>query len=87
MFAVFARATGSGSPGRIGFTVTRKIGNAVVRNRCKRLLREAVRMHWSLVSDGVDMVLHARPGLAEARPEDVENAVVRMLPKAVRRLG
>lgn len=63
------------------------MGNAVVRNRCKRLLREAVRKHWSLLPDGVDMVLHARPGLAEARAKDVENAVVRTLPKAVRRLG
>lgn len=87
LFAVFARTTGSGLPGRVGFTVTRKMGNAVVRNRCKRLLREAVRKHWSLVPDGVDMVLHARPGLAEARAEDVENAVVRTLPKAVRRLA
>lgn len=87
LFSVFVRITGSGQPGRIGLTVTRRLGNAVTRNRCKRLLREAVRRHWSLVPDGVDMVLHARPGLAGAQSGEVENAIVRMLPKAVRRLG
>lgn len=30
---------------RVGFTVTRKVGNAVVRNRVRRRLREAVRTH------------------------------------------
>lgn len=34
----------SGKPPRIGFTVTRKVGNAVVRNRVRRRLKEAVRL-------------------------------------------
>jgi ribonuclease P protein component len=33
------------NPPRVGFTVTRKAGNAVVRNRIRRRLREAVRVH------------------------------------------
>lgn len=32
-------------PPRVGFTVTRKVGNAVVRNRIRRRLREAIRVH------------------------------------------
>ena len=87
LVTVFALTTDGGLPARVGLTVTRKIGNAVTRNRCKRLLREAVRAHWSLLPDGIDFVLHARGGLVEARAEDVENEIVRMLPKAVRRLG
>ncbi len=86
LFIVFARRTDGGQPGRVGLTVTRKVGNAVTRNRCKRLLREAVRKHWSLLPDGVDVVLHARPGLAGARAKDVECGIVRTLPRAVRRL-
>ncbi len=84
-FTVFALATGSGLPSRIGLTVTRKIGNAAVRNHCKRLLREAVRKNWSLLPDGLDVVLHARRSLAKAHAQDVENEIVRVLPQAARR--
>ena len=85
-FTVFALATGSGLPSRIGLTVTRKIGNAAARNRCKRLLREAVRKNWSLLPDGLDVVLHARRPLVEAHAGDVENEIVRVLPQASRRV-
>jgi ribonuclease P protein component len=47
-------------PARFGFTVTRKIGNAVMRNRIRRRLREAVRMAGGKAADGTDYVLIAR---------------------------
>lgn len=85
LFTVFVRRTAPAGLGRVGLTVTRKIGNAVVRNRCKRLLREAVRKHWELLPDGLDVVLHARQGLSAAGARDVESEIVRVLPKAVRK--
>lgn len=36
---------GDVAPPRVGYTVTRKVGNAVVRNRVRRRLKEAVRLH------------------------------------------
>ena len=86
LFTVFVLATGSGGPSRMGLTATRKIGNAVARNRCKRVLREAVRKHWDLLPSSVDLVLNARHGLEAAKAGDVETEIVRMLRKAGRRL-
>jgi ribonuclease P protein component len=50
---------------RLGLAVPRSVGSAVVRNRVKRLLREAWRELLPTVPRGHDYVLAARPGLAE----------------------
>ncbi len=56
------RATPS-SAGRLGLTVTKKVGNAVVRNRIKRMLREWLRVNgW--VPTGWDVVLVAKDSAA-----------------------
>ncbi|MBB4076885.1 ribonuclease P protein component [Bartonella fuyuanensis] len=47
------------SPARVGFTVTRKNGNAVKRNRIKRRLREAVRVGVKHMEEGTDYVIVA----------------------------
>lgn len=58
----------------------------MVRNRCKRLLREAMRKHWGLLPRGADVVLHARKGLDAAHGRDVEIQLVRLLSRAARRI-
>lgn len=45
---------------RVGFTVTVKLGKAVVRNRVRRRLREIYRLHEGEIARGVDMVVVAR---------------------------
>lgn len=78
---VQARARGEGEAIGVGFTATKKIGGAVVRNRAKRRLREvARRLLPQLGQPGHDYVFIARRDTAEAPwqrlLDDVESALV-----------
>lgn len=54
---------GDGAPARLGFTVTKRVGNAVVRNRVRRRLKEAARLELAEHPvAGVDLVLIGREG-------------------------
>lgn len=65
-FLLQARRRGDGEPGagiRIGYTCSKKIGNAVARNRAKRRLRALAReVMPALARPGWDYVLVGRPG-------------------------
>ena len=69
-FMLQARARGDDLPlARIGFTASKKIGNAVLRNRAKRRMRAAVhQVLTGLARPGWDYVLVARPGATVSRP-------------------
>ena len=68
---------------RLGFTATRKVGNAVIRNRAKRRLREAARaLAPQLARSGSDYVFIARMGTADRSwdrlLDDVKSALTRL---------
>jgi ribonuclease P protein component len=63
---------------RGGFTVTRKVGGAVVRNRVKRRLREVFRRHKGWFPAGSEIVLVARPNAARLGYADVEREIGRL---------
>jgi ribonuclease P protein component len=52
-----------GAPSRFAVITTRKLGNAVIRNRARRLLRECFRLHQHALRVPVEMVLIARRSL------------------------
>lgn len=54
------------APARVGFSVSKRVGDAVRRNLVKRRLREAVRRELWNVAPGWDMIVVARPGAASA---------------------
>ena len=79
-----ALARDDAAPARLGFTVTRKIGNAVIRNRTRRRLREAARIVMREQSPtGVDLVLIGREG---TRSRDFR-ALIDDLARALRKAG
>jgi ribonuclease P protein component len=61
LLLVFGRPNGLPHP-RLGLSVSRKLGGAVARNRWKRLLREAFRLHREQLPTGVDLIVIPRPG-------------------------
>ena len=65
---------------RIGFTVSRALGDAVKRNRIRRRTREAVRQHYSLLAgEAVDVVINPRKSVLRADFAVLSEEVARAL--------
>jgi ribonuclease P protein component len=83
-FTLQVRQRDDEGPARVGFTVSRKVGNAVERNRARRRLREIVRLSASeAVAPGNDYVVVARRSALTVRFDQL----ARDFEKAARRLS
>ena len=67
---------------RIGFTVSKKLGHAVVRNRIRRRLREVYRLNESKFLPGYDVVVVARSKAVEAPFENLTHSFLKLAGKA-----
>jgi len=71
------------APVRLGFTVTKKVGNAVVRNRTRRRLKEAARLLLAAEpASGADLVLIGRDATRGRKFADLTDDLRRALRKA-----
>jgi ribonuclease P protein component len=69
-------------PTRLGVITSSKVGGAVARNRARRLLREAFRLHRHELAQALDLVLIARPSIDNKGFADVEKDFLTTLRKA-----
>ncbi len=63
---------------RLGISVSKKVGNSVVRHRVTRLLRESYRLHENIFNSGLDIVVIARNSAAKAGYAEVESALLHL---------
>jgi ribonuclease P protein component len=65
--------------GRVRFTASKKIGNAVERNRARRILRAAWRLSGLETDDEHDVMLSARPRIEGARAQDLMTEMTQLV--------
>ena len=67
-----------GSKNRGGISVSKKVGNSVVRHRITRLIRESYRLNEKKFVGGLDMIVIARPGAKERNFFEIESALLHL---------
>ena len=68
----------NGDRNRLGISVSKKVGNSVVRHRITRLVRESYRLHENIFNSGLDIVVVARNNAASVSYADVESALLHL---------
>jgi len=71
-----------GDTSKLGVITSRKLGGAVVRNRARRLMREAFRLNQLQLKAPVDLVLVARASIVGKSRQDVERDYLTLLRRA-----
>ena len=63
---------------RIGISISKKVGNSVVRHRFCRLVRESYRLHEEVFNSGLDIVVVARTSAKECGYKEIESALLHL---------
>ena len=63
---------------RLGISVSKKVGNSVVRHHITRLIRESYRLHEDMFNSGLDMVVVARVNAKGKKYEEIKDALLHL---------
>ena len=63
---------------RLGISVSKKVGNSIVRHRVTRLVRESYRLHEDIFNSGLDIVVVARNSVSSVSYAEVESALLHL---------
>jgi len=77
----------AGQPPRVGLVVSKAVGNAVVRNRTKRVLRALMSARIAQLPTGVDVVVRANASLPGASTQALGQDLDRLLATVLRRVS
>ena len=64
---------------RLGISVSKKVGNSVIRHRLKRLIKESYRLHEKMFNSGLDIVVIARKGSDACDFAGIESALLHLM--------
>ena len=64
---------------RLGVSVSKKVGNSVIRHRIKRLVKESLRLHEDMFNSGLNIVVIARKGADELSYREVTSALIHLM--------
>ena len=68
----------TGEDNKLGISVSKKVGNSVVRHRITRLIRECFRLNKEKFIEGINIVIIARTGAKDIDYSKVENALLHL---------
>lgn len=77
-FVMIVRENHTGE-NRVGISVSKKVGNSIVRHRVTRVVREVMRLHWDEVKQGCDIVIVARKPAVDSAYDKFESALMHLL--------
>ena len=63
---------------RLGISVSKKVGNSVIRHHLTRLIRESYRLHEDMFNSGLDIVVIARVSAKNVGYRDIESALLHL---------
>ena len=63
---------------RLGISVSKKVGNSVIRHHLTRLIRESYRLHEDMFNSGLDMVVIARVSAKDCSMKEIESALLHL---------